>query len=249
MNSEQLKAYIGVAHYVQQQADWTETNTDSVQYIKNKPNIDITDFKNDFDNHVSFVAQKINDIQIINDTQDSQINTFDSQINTLETDMLDAQNRIGDLSVKSNDHINRIITLETKANTNASNISQIDADLQSHSQFAGNKFNGFDIRIDKLETDTASLEANIITLQATDKGYDTRISTVESNTTSNTQRIGTLEATTSLTLPTLDQEYKALKSRLDNIEGRVLVLDNFKTLVETKITDLTNRIKALEGNS
>lgn len=39
MNSEQLKAYIGVANYKQLQANWNETKQDSVQFIQNKPDI------------------------------------------------------------------------------------------------------------------------------------------------------------------------------------------------------------------
>lgn len=36
MNSEQLKAYMGIAHPVQQQADWEQTDENAVDFIKNK---------------------------------------------------------------------------------------------------------------------------------------------------------------------------------------------------------------------
>lgn len=86
MNSEQLKAYIGVAHYVQQQANWDETDPNSVQFIREKPDIakiqgDIVDIGNLSNANKSQIDTLISDVK--NNTDD--IHNNEARIDTVES--------------------------------------------------------------------------------------------------------------------------------------------------------------------
>jgi hypothetical protein len=111
MNSEQLKAYIGVAHYVQQQANWNEPNKDSVQFIQNKPDIakiegDVSSLQSD----VSRLQGDIVNIGNLSNANKSQIDTLISDVKNNTDDIHNNEARID--TVESS--ISRLNDIATK---------------------------------------------------------------------------------------------------------------------------------------
>lgn len=116
MNSEQLKAYIGVAHYVQQQADWNESNQDSVQFIQNKPNItkiegDVNTLKSDITTLKSDVTTLKNDIPTLKSdtgTLKTDVGTLKSDVNAINTSFSTIEEFNGDTTY----YISNIYTIK-----------------------------------------------------------------------------------------------------------------------------------------
>ena len=91
MNNEQLKAYIGVSHYVQQQADWADEDVNSVSYIKNKPynlatNTDVEEVRSDMEQAIVNINNKF--------ATASSVDSLTTKVNTLSRDVSDVKQKM-----------------------------------------------------------------------------------------------------------------------------------------------------------
>jgi uncharacterized coiled-coil protein SlyX len=207
MNSEQLKAYIGVAHYVQQPADW-KADEDSVQYIKNKPDIakiesGIKDNANNLDafaqlatSKISVNEESIRELKAFETTTTNRLSVIANEVGGHKTSIDTLYTRVGEVNQTLNTNLPRITALETTSAGHTTRIENLEK-VNSNS------------RLDTLEKENLTIKQNI---------------------TSNTTRISNLETKSSR----IDDMLTGLGDQIVSVGGDVTELNNKVDSLHTK---------------
>jgi predicted nucleic acid-binding Zn-ribbon protein len=210
MNSEQLKAYIGVAHYVQQPADW-KADKGSVQYIENKPDIDtiesnvtqaqsdISAMKTDIDTIKGGLIALENEDKTIKG--DIKSNTDD--IATLKRDNATINNTL--YAQDGSGIVNRVQTLEGSIASVASSVNNNISSISSLTK-----------RVDTIDDDIDDIKDKIKKVNSN----ESRINVIEQYNTQERSRI--------------DDMFVGLGDQIVSVGGDVTELNNKVDSLHTK---------------